>query len=95
MEMDIAIISANALVLAACAIGAAIAVLAGSFTALGQGNVAAKACEAVGRQPEAKGAIMPLMILGSGMAETAGVYGLVISLLLMFVAPGMLVGLIT
>ena len=44
-------------------IGAGIAVFTGFGTGLGQGLAAAKAVEAVGRQPEAVGAIRSTMIL--------------------------------
>lgn len=46
-------ISSEAFVLGCSAIGASIAMLAGMGGALGQGYAAGKACEAVGRQPEA------------------------------------------
>ena len=42
---------------------------------------------AVGRNPGAKGDIMSTMLLGQAVAETTGLYGLVVSLLLMFVKP--------
>ena len=51
----------------------------------------AKACEAVGRQPEAKGQVTSTLILGCALAETTGLYGLVIGILLIFVAPGLFV----
>ncbi|MBQ7355229.1 MAG: ATP synthase F0 subunit C, partial [Clostridia bacterium] len=50
-----------------------------------------KACEAIGRQPESKGAVTSTMIMGCAIAETTGIYALVIAILLIFVAPGMLV----
>lgn len=68
-------------------IAAAIALLNGVLTTIGQGNVAAHAVDAIARQPEAKGSITTTMFIGCGFAETAGVYGLVISILLIFVNP--------
>jgi F-type H+-transporting ATPase subunit c len=68
-------------------IAAAIALLNGILTTLGQGNVAANAVAAIGRQPEAKGAITTTMFIGCGFAETSGVYGLLIAFLLIFVNP--------
>ena len=50
---------------------------------------AAKACEAVGRQPECKGDVTSTMILGIALSETTGIYGFVTGLLLIFAAPGM------
>ncbi|MCL1846317.1 MAG: ATP synthase F0 subunit C [Defluviitaleaceae bacterium] len=70
-------------------IAAAIALLNGLLTTIGQGNVAAHAVEAIGRQPEAKGSITTTMFIGCGFAETAGVYGLLISFLLIFANPFM------
>ena len=67
------------------AIGAAFAVFTGFGTALGQASVAAKAVEAVGRQPEAVGAIRTTMIMGQAVAETTGIYGFVTAILLIFV----------
>ncbi|MCL1864098.1 MAG: ATP synthase F0 subunit C [Defluviitaleaceae bacterium] len=68
-------------------IAAAIALLNGIFCSIGQGNVAANAVAAIARQPEAKGSISTTMFIGCGFAETAGVYGLLISFLLIFVNP--------
>jgi len=68
-------------------IAAAIALLNGILTTLGQGNVAANAIAAIARQPEAKGPITTTMFIGCGFAETSGVYGLLIAFLLIFVNP--------
>ena len=67
------------------ALGAGLAVFTGFGTAFGQGNVAAKAVEAVGRQPEAVSAIRSTMIMGQAVAETTGIYGFVVAILLIFV----------
>ena len=40
------------------------------------------------RQPEMKGELTSTMFLGIACAETTGIYGFVIGLLLIFVAPG-------
>ena len=42
---------------------------------------------AVGRNPCAKGDIMSTMLLGQAVAETTGLYGLLIAMLLLFVKP--------
>jgi F-type H+-transporting ATPase subunit c len=63
-------------------IGAGIAVFTGFGTGLGQGMAAAKAVEAVGRQPEASGKITTTMIIGQAVAETTGLYGLLIAFIL-------------
>ncbi|MBS3991629.1 MAG: ATP synthase F0 subunit C [Erysipelothrix sp.] len=67
------------------AIGAGIAVLTGTMTGAGQGYAAGKAVEAVGRNPEAESKIRSMLILGAAIAETAAIYGLLISFLLLFV----------
>jgi F-type H+-transporting ATPase subunit c len=80
-------VSARGFVLGMSAMAAAVAVCAGVGTGIGQGYIAGKACESVARQPESRGAVMSTMILGLAIAETAGIYGLVIALLIMFVQP--------
>ena len=80
---------AKGIALAGCAIGAGLALIAGVGPGIGEGNCAAAACEAVGRQPECKGDVTSTMSLGSALSETTGIYGFVTGLLLIFVAPGM------
>ena len=70
-----------------CALGAGIAMIAGIGPGIGEGNAVAKACEAIGRQPESQGAVRSTMIMGCAIAETTGIYALVIAILLIFVAP--------
>jgi len=66
---------------------AAIAVFAGMLTTLGQGHIAAKAIESMARQPEAKGSVNTAMIISLAMAETNGIYGLVVAMILLFANP--------
>lgn len=80
-------ISNEAFILGCSAIGAGLAVIAGVGPGIGQGFAAGKACEAVGRQPEAKGDITQTLLLGDAVAETTGIYGLVVAIILMFVRP--------
>ena len=75
---------AVAIMLGCCALGAGIAMIAGIGPGIGEGNAVAKACEAIGRQPEAKGAVTSTMIMGCAIAETTGIYALVIAILLIF-----------
>ena len=77
----------RAIVLAGSAIGAGLAMIAGIGPGIGEGYAAGKACEAIGRQPEAKGAVTSTLILGCALAETTGLYGFVVALILMFVNP--------
>ncbi|MGM9971709.1 MAG: ATP synthase F0 subunit C [Anaeroplasmataceae bacterium] len=64
-------------------LGAGIAVLTGLGSGIGEGMAAAKAVEAVGRQPEASGKITVTMIIGCAIAETTGLYGLIIAFMLL------------
>lgn len=66
-------------------LGAGIAMIAGIGPGLGQGFAAGKGAEAVGRNPEASGKIQSIMVLGIALAETTGIYALVIAILLIFV----------
>ncbi len=77
----------NDLVHAFSALGAGIAVCSGIGTGIGQGNAAGLGAQAVGRNPGAKGTIMSTMLLGQAVAETTGLYGLLIAMLLLFVQP--------
>lgn len=73
--------------IAGSAIGAGIAVATGFGAGIGQGYAAGKGAEAVGNQPEAKSDIVSTMILGQAVTESSAIYGLVISILLIFVNP--------
>lgn len=71
------------------AIAAGIAVCAGLGTGIGEGIAASKAVEAVSRNPEAEGKIRTMMILGIALTETVAIYGLLISIILIFVFPAL------
>lgn len=66
-------------------IGAALALLPAMGAGLGMGIATGKAVEAVARQPEAYGKISSMLLLGLALTESTAIYGLVISLLLIFV----------
>lgn len=80
-------ITSEAFILGCSAIGAGLAVIAGIGPGVGQGYAAGAAAAAVGRQPEAKADIIQTMLLGQAVAETTGIYGLVIAIILLFVKP--------
>ncbi|MCK4551486.1 MAG: ATP synthase F0 subunit C [Tenericutes bacterium] len=65
-------------------LGAGIAVIGGLGPGMGQGFAAGKAAEAVGRQPEASSKILVTTLVTQAVAETTGLYGLVIAILLIF-----------
>ena len=69
------------------AVGAGLAVIAGIGPGIGQGIAAGHAAAAVGRNPGAKSDITSTMLLGQAVAETTGLYGLTVAIILMFVKP--------
>ena len=75
------------LIHACSAIGAGLAVIAGIGPGIGQGLAAGQGAPPVGRNPGAKGDIMSTMLLGQAVAETTGLYGLLVAMLLLFVKP--------
>ena len=79
---------AKGIALAGCGICAGLALIAGIGPGIGEGNAVARACEAIGRQPECKSDVTSTLILGVALAETTGIYGFVTGLLLIFFAPG-------
>lgn len=78
---------AKALILMGSAIGAGLAMIAGIGPGIGEGFAVGKACEAIGRQPESSGAVTRTMLVGCAIAESTGIYGFVVALLIMFVNP--------
>ena len=66
-------------------IGAGLAMIGASGVGAGQGIAAGHAAAAVGRNPEAEGSIRTTLIIGVGIAESAAIYALIISILLLFV----------
>ena len=77
----------QAIVLGSSAIGAGLAMIAGLGPGIGEGYCGGKAVEAVGRQPEASSMVTRTMIIGDALAETTGLYSLLIAILLMFANP--------
>ena len=76
-----------AMIIAVAHIAAAVALFIGVLTAIAQARIAVAAIESIARQPEAAGQVRTTMIVGLAMAETAGIYGLLISFLILFVNP--------
>ncbi|MDD2647592.1 MAG: ATP synthase F0 subunit C [Eubacteriales bacterium] len=70
------------------ALGAAIAALTGFGAALGMSRATSTAVESIARQPEASGKISSSLMFGLIMMETTAIYGLFVSILLIFVLPG-------
>jgi F-type H+-transporting ATPase subunit c len=56
-------------------------------TALGMGNGLVSAANAVGRNPEAQGKVLIVMMVGLAMIESLAIYALVIALVLIYANP--------
>ena len=84
--MDFTVL-AKGIALAGCAIGAGLALIAGIGPGIGEGYAVGKALESIARQPEMKGTITTTMFMGCAVAETTGLYSLIIALILLFVNP--------
>lgn len=52
---------------------------------IGEGIVAGKALEAMGRNPDMSGKLLSNMILGMAITETTSIYALVVTLIILFV----------
>jgi len=74
-------------ILGCSAIGAGLAMIAGLGPGIGEGIAVSKALEAIGRQPECRSEVTSTMLLGCAVAETTGIYSLIIALILLFVRP--------
>ncbi|MDD7736428.1 MAG: ATP synthase F0 subunit C [Bacilli bacterium] len=66
-------------------IGAAIAVMTGFGSGIGEGLICAKAIDGMARNPEMYSKLRTSMILGCALTETTGIYGLLIAILCLFV----------
>ena len=68
-------------------LAAAISIAVGGLgPGLAIGMLAAKAMEAIGRNPEARGPIQQNMILGLAFAEAVAIYAFLMALIIIFVA---------
>lgn len=80
-------VQGDAFILMASAIGAGIAMIAGIGPGIGQGYAAGKGAEAVGKRPKFQSTVVKTMFLGQAVAQTTGIYALIIALVLMFANP--------
>jgi len=79
MEMSAAIVQAEKYLGAGICMG-----LAAIGPAIGEGNIGAHAMDAMARQPEMAGNLRISMIIADAIAETTGLYGLLISFMILF-----------
>ncbi|HAZ30073.1 TPA: ATP synthase F0 subunit C [Candidatus Acetothermia bacterium] len=54
--------------------------------AIGEGIIGAHALDAMARQPEMANTLLRTMVIAAAIAETTGIYSLVVALILLFVA---------
>ena len=59
--------------------GGLIIAIGGMLPALAIGLIGAKAMEAIGRNPDAQGKILPAMLLGMAFAEAIAIYALILA----------------
>ena len=71
----------KAIILAGCAIGAGLALIAGIGPGIGEGYAVGKACEAIGRQPEAAGKVRTNMIIVAALIEGVALFAVVVCFL--------------
>jgi F-type H+-transporting ATPase subunit c len=78
----------NTLIASSSVVGARLSVgLAAIGPGLGQGTAAGYAVEGIARQPEAEGKIRGALLLSFAFIESLTIYGLVVSLVLLFANP--------
>jgi len=83
------------IILGCCALGAGVAMIAGVRPGIGEGNAVCKVRQVIARQPESQSSVTSTLLMGCAVAETTGLYALVIAILLIFVAPNLLVNILT
>ncbi|MBO8160892.1 MAG: F0F1 ATP synthase subunit C [Thermosipho sp. (in: Bacteria)] len=75
---------ADALIVMGKAIGAGLAMGIGAIgPGIGEGNIGAHAMDAMARQPEMVGTITTRMLLADAVAESTGIYSLLIAFLIL------------
>ncbi|MGC8954568.1 MAG: F0F1 ATP synthase subunit C [Fervidobacterium sp.] len=85
MDQESVKILAEAIATAGKAIGAGFCMGIGAIgPGVGEGNVGAHAMDAIARQPELTNVIVTRMLLADAIAETTGIYSLLIAFLILF-----------
>ena len=80
-------ITGTDLIAAFSALGAGLAMIAMIGVGIGIGFNAGKTVESTARQPEAQGTLLKLMLIGVALKETAGIFALVVAIMLLFANP--------
>ena len=76
-----------AILLVVSQIAVVLALSNGLVTVFGQAKIAVAAIESISRQPETAGNVTNTMFISLAMAETQGIYGLLIAIILLFANP--------
>jgi F-type H+-transporting ATPase subunit c len=76
-----------AIIIVTAQISAAFALFVGITSSIAQAKIASVAIESIARQPAAGGSITNTMFISLAMAETNGIYGLLIAIILLFANP--------
>lgn len=85
--METTMILAKAIVCGLSALGAGVSMIGGLGPGIGEGYAVGKALESMARQPEMGGTLTRTLLMGCAVAETTGLYSLIIAFLLLFVNP--------
>ena len=80
-------ITPEAFIMGMSALAAGLAMLAMAGVGIGIGFNAGKTVESTARQPEAQGTLLKTMLIGVALTETAGIFALIISIILLFANP--------
>lgn len=68
-----------------CAIGAAIAMTCGNFSALGEAWICCHTIDGMVRNPEMFSKLRSTMMIGVALTESTGIYSLITAILIIFV----------
>jgi F-type H+-transporting ATPase subunit c len=80
-------ITPQAFIMGMSALAAGLAMVAMAGVGIGIGFNAGKTVESTARQPEAQGTLLKVMLVGVALTETAGIFALIISIILLFANP--------
>jgi len=85
--IETAVENTDAVILAAAALASGLAMIGGLGPGVGQGLAAGQGAHSVGRNNKKRGEITMVMLLGSAVAETSGIFSLVVALILLYANP--------
>jgi F-type H+-transporting ATPase subunit c len=86
-EIIMSQVTPEAFIMGLSALAAGLAMLAMAGVGLGIAFISAKTVESTARQPEAQGTLLKTMLIGIALTETAGIFALIISIILLFANP--------